>query len=477
MVSIGLLLLLVFSSCASLVGGTQEQAQPIKEIGSFNTRDSVPYEGRVRIYITEPVSRWNNYDHDPYHFGCLGIPLNQQLSLDTLESYDNTFVWNGDVSEQNVLVMAAVFSPDWYQGYANQPNNPFDAHYVDAAAASFPGETTYNFENATITHTVFVEEGTATWCPYCPAMAEALYTVYESGEYPFYFIALVDDKNSQAADRLRNDYNIYGFPTAFFDGGKSVIVGGDGTPSHYSSRIKTCGQRPTYDVNLSLSVEYIGNGDLQIHVTVTNYDELHAPVTPSTPVGPSQGNVGIRYQFNTTTTDGDGGDLFYLFDWGDGTDSGWAGPFQSGAQAFAQHIWTKEGSYQVKVMAKDRANHQTEWTTTVPVEINPPVFVFSFVTQPFKINATITNNGIATFPEVIWAFHLRGGLLNLIDVSKNSTSKNFAPGDSIKIHPSDSIFGLGKLTLTMTATVAEQTTFFEAKGFIFGPFMKLTVVE
>ena len=44
-------------------------------------------------------------------------------------------------------------------------------------------------------HVVFCEEATATGCPYCPAMSEALCSIYQSGDYPFYFVAMVADVN------------------------------------------------------------------------------------------------------------------------------------------------------------------------------------------------------------------------------------------------------------------------------------------
>jgi len=42
-----------------------------------------------------------------------------------------------------------------------------------------------------------------------------------------------------------------------------------------------------------------------------------------------------------------------LFDWGDGTDSGWLTPIPSGDIASAKHKWASQGNYQVKVKARD----------------------------------------------------------------------------------------------------------------------------
>lgn len=470
-VTFSILVLLVASSFTMMIGGTHEQQSNVNDVQS-STRDTLPYEGHLRVYITEPTSRWNMQNGQPYHFGMLGFALDTQLSINYLGNYDNTFVWNGDVTEQNALVMAAVFDPDLYQGYAYPPSsNPFDAYYVDAAAAATPGNTGYSFKNSTVTHTVLVEEGTATWCPYCPAMAEALFSVYQSHAYPFYFVALIDDASPGAAARLRNDYNIYGFPTAFFDGGYKVIVGGDSTPSHYATRIQSSGQRTVANLNLSLSVTYVGYGDLQIHVRVTNNQQIHAPLKPTIPAGATEGNVGVQYTFTTSTTDEDGGDLYYFFDWGDNTNSGWIGTYASGAQASAQHIWSAEGTYQVKVKAKDRSGHESDWSDPASIHLTAPVFVFTVTGKPFGINATIKNNGNGTLPSVGWGFTVNGGLLKLINIAMSGTIHNFASGSVFAIEPTQKLFGLGKLTITVSAIVGDATTPYETTGFILGPFV------
>jgi len=68
-------------------------------------------------------------------------------------------------------------------------------------------------------HKVFIEEGTASWCSNCPKIEKILHEVYEPEDPNFYYVSLVSDKNKKAEERLYDHYNIYGFPTVFFDGG------------------------------------------------------------------------------------------------------------------------------------------------------------------------------------------------------------------------------------------------------------------
>ena len=74
-----------------------------------------------------------------------------------------------------------------------------------------------------------------------------------------------------------------------------------------------------------------------------------SPNKPSTPKGETNGNKGVKYTYTTYTTDPKGNQLYYWFEWGDGTNSGWLGPFPSGEQASAKHTWNKKGTYEIKV--------------------------------------------------------------------------------------------------------------------------------
>ena len=130
-----------------------------------------------------------------------------------------------------------------------------------------------------LVHTVFIEEGTATYCINCPAVAEILYNLYTSGNYNFYYVSLVKDKNSKAADRLE-EYNIEGYPIVFIDGGYELIYGTENDngatydKSYFAERIARAEQRNVPDIELNLStVVNEDETDLDITVTLTNYQD------------------------------------------------------------------------------------------------------------------------------------------------------------------------------------------------------------
>lgn len=359
----------------------------------YEYKSSRPYDGRLRVYIVEPESRWDNYNNAPYHFGFLDFAINESLSIDYLGTYTKQVTWNAseagydNIEENNIMVIAAVFNPQINKGYANPPSkNPFNAHYVDAAAGAKPGESGSNIVNDNFTHTVFVEEATATWCPYCPVMADSLYSIYESDDYPYYFIALIADKVEKAYDYLDKDYNLYGYPTAFFDGGKKVLVGGYDEESYYRTRIEGCGKTDIHEMNLSISVVWKGDGVIDIAVNIINNEEMpNGAPNPPTISGPSSGKPNKKYSYTLTTTDPEGEQIWYWIDWGDGTNTSWIGPFDSGVAITESHTWKSKENFTIKAKAKDSLNAESNWATLIiSVPFSYKILYPSFLQQLFE---------------------------------------------------------------------------------------------
>lgn len=140
---------------------------------------------------------------------------------------------------------------------------------------------------------------------------------------------------------------------------------GDGTSSEEQNPVHT----------------YITAGNYTVKLTVTDAESIVASDTtwasiqgsanpPSTPVvtGPSKGEPNVVYYFFATATDPDGDALFYWFDWGDGNNTGWLGPINSGSVMNAKHNWSTKGLFIVKVKAKDTSGLESDWGT-LPVNI------------------------------------------------------------------------------------------------------------
>jgi len=114
---------------------------------------------------------------------------------------------------------------------------------------------------------------------------------------------------------------------------------------------------------------------LSVQIGVSNT----APNKPSKPSGNIKGTMNVEYTYTTNTTDPDGNQVYYLFDWGDGTNSSWVGPYASGATGSAKHTWTVKGPYQIKVKAKDTNSAESPWSD--PLSITMP---FSYQTTSLQ---------------------------------------------------------------------------------------------
>jgi hypothetical protein len=123
------------------------------------------------------------------------------------------------------------------------------------------------------THTPIAEYGTSTWCGYCKYAHGALKELYAEGELDFYYVTLVCDKNANAYSRAKDDFNLYGYPTVWWDGGYRVNVGAGSIPgakSYYKTSINYCGNRGVKDVDVELSVTWLGGTEMEINVLVNN---------------------------------------------------------------------------------------------------------------------------------------------------------------------------------------------------------------
>jgi len=94
-----------------------------------------------------------------------------------------------------------------------------------------------------------------------------------------------------------------------------------------------------------------------------------APYKPSTPNGEQNVKKGEEYTYSASTEDPQGDDVYYLFNWGDNTNSGWLGPYESGATITAKHTWKNKGSYKIKVKAKDINDKESGWSDPLSVSM------------------------------------------------------------------------------------------------------------
>ena len=107
------------------------------------------FNGYVRAYIVEKVSRYNNYDGDPYHFGFLDYAFEENVELEPHEVKELTTVWTGgdhedkngddfsDIDYENINIFVAFF---------NDESTSADKYVLETAFAIPPELELENFE-------------------------------------------------------------------------------------------------------------------------------------------------------------------------------------------------------------------------------------------------------------------------------------------------------------------------------------------
>jgi hypothetical protein len=99
--------------------------------------------------------------------------------------------------------------------------------------------------------------------------------------------------------------------------------------------------------------------------------ENHLYPQPNKPSieGPTSGRSGEEYIYKGLSTDPAGVQLYYMFEWGDGSTSDWIGPYNSGEECTKGHVWAEIGNYEIKVKAKNIFDAESIWSNPLPITI------------------------------------------------------------------------------------------------------------
>ncbi|HVQ00895.1 MAG TPA: C25 family cysteine peptidase [Candidatus Thermoplasmatota archaeon] len=193
------------------------------------------------------------------------------------------------------------------------------------------------------------------------------------------------------------------------------------------------------------------------------------PMIPETPVGPSTGQIGVKYSFTVSATDAENDDVYYMVSWGDEV-SDWLGPSSSGVPVSFTHAWNVPGTYNITVKAKDSKGSESGWSQPALITIlSLPAVNIGAITGGFGIiKADIQNVGGDDASDVAWAITVNGGFVLL---GRNTTGdiSTLSSGSHTMIQ-SDFVLGFGAVDILVTAGGVNKT----ATAFLLGPlFLKI----
>lgn len=125
------------------------------------------------------------------------------------------------------------------------------------------------------------------------------------------------------------------------------------------------------------------------------YEKPNDPPMRPTVNGITYGTTGFEHNYWASTSDPNGDKVFYQWDWNDGNISEWMGPYNSGEEIYAFHKWTQDGTYIIKVKARDENYQESDWGM-----LNVVMPRYREITKVPMLN--LFNRFLQLFPIIKW---------------------------------------------------------------------------
>jgi hypothetical protein len=394
----------------------------------IKNNDTANYNGSIRAFMTEIVSRYDTSQGDSFHFGFLDFAIEENISLEPGETHINNTNWNGNDHEDE------------------QGNNFGDiiAHNIKLILVVY--NNTNGYADSSISANI---SNTPPLIPSDPYPANGSTGVDVNVDLSW---------NCEDPEEDPLTYNVYF---------------GDSLPL---SKVSDNQTNSTFDPGmLNISSDYYwkiiawDNYNASSEGPVWNFRTRfnNPPEIPEIPSGPSNGSIGIEYSFSTSTIDLDNDQVFYKWDWGDGNFSDWLGPYIQGTESIANYKWGNSGEFFIRVKAKDIVNAESNWSNSSKIKIVKPEIEIGRIKGGIsKINVNIENIGDGEAKNVNWQMNLIGGFI-LRGFESSGNIDNIPPGEQVNI-TSNRIFGFGRIDVIVTLELSDETIIDKTdKGLVF----------
>jgi hypothetical protein len=208
------------------------------------------------------------------------------------------------------------------------------------------------------------------------------------------------------------------------------------------------------------------SGTLTVNITAP--ESVSAPSTPS---GPTSGTAGTIYSYLTGgSTDNLGNPVQYLFNWGDGTNSGWL----STGTTSASHSWAA-GSYGVTAQARSATNTSVVSSPSGALTVNiklpesvsapstpsGPTSGMTGISYSYATGGSSDNLGNAAQYQFTWGDGTYSGWLNTGTTSASHTwqqTGNYSLSAQARSAANTSVVSSPSGTLTVNITAPESVS-------------------
>jgi len=464
--------------------------------------DDKIYIGQAsRIYCYDAnngIKQWHTPVSGSYSFHSITVVDGRAYAgswggkICSVDASDGTLIWVFEPGNQ------AVSSPVVIDDCVYIVSKPGTLHCLDADTGleewNFTTGDLYNRNPAVVNDKIYIgdsetfyclnasDEGDVLWSvplgqsfSSCPAIAYGNVYINSNNNTMYCLDADTGDEiwnyliiNTSIFQPSVADEKIY-FPGVFSPGGIRTMYcldamgNGDGTTDLIWS----------YEIsNTGTAITSSAIADGKLFIVFGNklfcFRDNSPPEIPETPDGPTECVIDVEYTYTTSTvTDPDGDDVEYLFDWGDGTDSGWIDI------PSASKTWDEVGVFEVKVQAKDIYEDPLGWSEPLVVMVQPELEIGSIYGGDSKVTAEIINVGAADAPELHWNISVKGGLLRLINVSDEGDIEELEKNSIEVIDAKCSIrgFGIVEITVTIDAPYLTEPLTKTVNAFVIGRYI------
>jgi len=206
---------------------------------------------------------------------------------------------------------------------------------------------------------------------------------YEDSVKPFVKIHYPRD-----GEIVGGEINIRGLASDNVELGRISVIFDDIT---IVDRIPPSSCHYTFEGLFDTNMVEVGNHTINVEIQDTSGNSfthdidvlvVRSPYSPNKPTGPMESKPGKKNTYETKTIHPNQEEIWNMWDWGDGSNSGWLGPYSSNELVSQSHKWDEEGMYMVRVKARDKYGAESPWSDSLSVSmpkiksVNTPFLTF-----------------------------------------------------------------------------------------------------